>query len=132
LKPIFHLSFPVRDLEEAIGFYTGCLGAVVGRREADWADIALFGAQVTLQLAPSDVTEPMPRTRHFGATIAWSDWEALTARLADFVEPPTISHRDTEREQAKAMLRDPSGNRIEIKAYRDPAAVLRSLYAEPA
>lgn len=124
MRPIFHLSFPVRDLDEAIAFYRDAFGAVPGRREAAWADIALFGAQLTLQHAPSDVLEPIPRTRHFGATLDWSDWQEITARFVDFVEPPTISHSGTGREQAKAMVRDPSGNLIEIKAYRDPGAVL--------
>jgi uncharacterized protein len=132
LKPIFHLSFPVQDLDGAIAFYTQMLGGTLGRREPEWADIALFGAQLTLQLAPSDVTDTMPRTRHFGATVGWSDWQSLTARLTEFVEQPAISYQDTEQEQAKAMIRDPSGNLIEIKAYRHPAAVLRGLSAEQA
>lgn len=126
--PIFHLSFPVRDLEEGLSFYTR-LGGVPGRREERWADVALFGAQLTLQQVPEDVLEPMPRSRHFGATLGWSEWEALVARLADFVEPPRIDHRGTEREQAKAMVADPSGNLIELKAYRHPRAVLGELAA---
>jgi uncharacterized protein len=127
LRPIFHLSIPVRDLGEALAFYTETLGGTVGRREAEWADVALFGAQLTLQRAPSDVTAPMPRTRHFGATLAWPDWQAITGRLVEFVEGPTIGYEGSEREQGKAMVRDPSGNLIEIKAYRNPAAVLGSL-----
>ncbi len=127
--PIFHLSFPVRDLEEGLEFYTGTLGGVPGRREDAWADVALFGAQLTLQQVPEDVLEPMPRSRHFGATLEWSEWEALVAGLADFVEPPRIDHRGSEREQAKAMVADPSGNLIELKAYRHPRAVLGELAA---
>jgi uncharacterized protein len=129
-RPVFHLSIPVRSLDEAIAFYTGRLGATKGRHENGWADVALFGAQVTLQDDAASVADPMPRTRHFGATIGWSDWESLMTRLAAqlrFVEPPTISFADTEREQAKAMIADPSGNLIEIKAYRDPQAVLGAL-----
>ncbi|MBX7483082.1 VOC family protein [Qipengyuania qiaonensis] len=122
--PVFHLSFPVRDLDEAIAFYTVTLRASLGRREPEWADIGLFGAQVTLQLAPEHVLSPMPRTRHFGATVAWDEWEVLTKGLSDFVESPTVGHVGTEREQAKAMISDPSGNLIEIKAYRNPALVL--------
>src|SRR5215213_5363517 len=117
--PIFHLSFPVRDLDEAVAFYSA-LGGVAGRREAAWADVALFGAQLTLQHVPADVLDPMPRSRHFGATLSWKDWEAAVETLSDFVEQPRIDHRGTEREQAKAMGADPSGNLIELKAYRDP------------
>lgn len=126
--PIFHLSFPVRDLDEAIAFYSA-LGGVAGRRETAWADVALFGAQLTLQHVPEDVLQPMPRSRHFGATLGWSEWEALVAGLNDFVEPPRIDHRGTEREQAKAMVADPSGNLIEIKAYSDARSVLGELAA---
>ena len=125
--PIFHLSLPVRDLDEAIGFYTTKLCGVLGRQEAMWADIALFGAQVTLQHYPADVSVPMPRSRHFGATLTWNGWARLTATFSEFIEPPRIDHPDTELEQAKAMIEDPSGNLIELKAYKNPSAVLGEL-----
>ncbi len=124
--PIFHLSFPVHQLDEAIAFYS-TLGGVVGRRETAWADVALFGAQVTLQHVPEDVLQPMPRSRHFGATLPWEEWEHLVGRLTGFVEGPRIDYPGTKSEQAKAMVADPSGNLIELKAYRQPAAVLGQL-----
>ena len=126
-SPIFHLSFPVRDLEEGLAYYTGALGGIPGRRERTWADVALFGAQLTLQQVPDDVLDPMPRSRHFGATLDWAEWEGLVGQLEDFVEAPHIAHEGTAKEQAKAMVRDPSGNLIELKAYRRPDAVLGAL-----
>jgi extradiol dioxygenase family protein len=130
MRPIFHLSFPVRDLAEAIAFYRDVLGAEIGRCEPTYADALLFSAQVTLQNDPENVLNPMPRTRHFGATIAWSQWEALAQRLgkaANLVEPPRVSYAGTPTEQAKLMLKDPSGNLIEVKAYRHPENVLGTL-----
>lgn len=129
-RAIFHLSFPVRDLDESIAFYTNILGGTLGRSEPEWADIALFGAQVTLQHVPGDVLHPMPRSRHFGATLGWPDWERLTARLTQFVEGPRIDYAGEPREQAKAMIVDPSGNFIELKAYRCPEMVLGALAAD--
>lgn len=129
-RPIFHLSFPVRNLQQSIDFYTDRLGAVPGRREAGWADLALFGAQITLQADSANVADPMPRTRHFGATLPWDRWEALTGALRAlmaFVEAPAISYAGTAKEQGKAMIADPSGNLIEIKAYRQPETVLGAL-----
>ena len=125
--PIFHLSFPVRDLDEGLAWYREKLGAVPGRREPAWADVALFGAQLTLQHAPDDVPDSMPRSRHFGATLDWESWETLVGTLSEFVEPPRVDHEGTKHEQAKAMVRDPSGNLIELKAYREPTAVLGRL-----
>lgn len=127
--PVFHLSFPVRDLDASIAFYQNVLGCTLGRREPVWADIALFGAQVTLQHVPGDVLDPMPRSRHFGATLGWSEWEALIARLTQFVEAPRIDYAGEPREQAKAMIVDPSGNFIELKAYRESETVLGVLGA---
>ena len=130
MRPIFHLSIPVRDLQEAVDFYVDELGADIGRRTGAFADALVFGAQITLQDDPSSVTAPMPRTRHFGATVPWEDWESVASRVAGgplVVEPPTISYEGRPTEQGKLMIVDPSGNLIEIKAYRHPADVLGPL-----
>ena len=130
MRPIFHLSFPVRDLAEAVCFYQDELGAEIGRHEAGFADALLFGAQVTLQNDPGNVSKPMPRTRHFGATIPWADWETLADRFGEstnLVEAPCVSYAGDPTEQGKLMLSDPSGNLIEIKAYRHPENVLGRL-----
>ena len=127
MQPIFHLSFPVSDLEASLNFYQQALGAVPGRREEAWADIALFGAQITLQHAPMDIIAEIPRTRHFGATLGWAEWEQVVGRIDDFVEAPRTDYAGTDREQAKAMIVDPSGNLVELKAYRRPEAVLGNL-----
>ena len=130
MRPIFHLSIPVLDLDESVAFYAEHLGADIGRRTGTFADALVFGAQVTLQDDASGVVRPMPRTRHFGATLPWDEWEALAAHLVEacvVVEPPTVSHEGQEIEQAKLMIADPSGNLIEVKAYRHPDAVLGPL-----
>ena len=72
MRPIFHLSFPVRDLVEAIAFYRDELGAEIGRLESTFADALLFGAQVTLQNDPANVLNPMPRSRHWAARLSSS------------------------------------------------------------
>jgi hypothetical protein len=130
VRPIFHLSVPVRDLEEAVHFYGSQLGAKIGRRTDEFADALLFGAQVTLQNDPHSVTAPMPRTRHFGATLPWAEWELVASRFTGgplVTESPTISYEGEPTEQGKMMIVDPSGNLIEIKAYRQPDQVLGPL-----
>jgi extradiol dioxygenase family protein len=130
MRPIFHLSLPVRDLQEAIDFYRECLGAKIGRHDDRFADAFLFGAQVTLQNDPASVSTQMPRTRHFGATLPWDEWEAVASRFrgnAVVVEAAKVSYVGEPREQGKMMIKDPSGNLIEIKAYRQPDQVLGAL-----
>jgi extradiol dioxygenase family protein len=130
MRPIFHLSFPVRDLQESVDFYVRQLGAQIGRRSESGADAFVFGAQVTLQNDPAGVIDPMPRTRHFGATLSWAEWESFVERLGDsalVVEPAALSYIGEPIEQGKMMIVDPSGNLIEIKAYRNPGAVLGPL-----
>ena len=130
MRAIFHLSIPVRDLSEAIAFYRTHLGADIGRQNETFADALVFDAQVTLQNDPASVTTPMPRTRHFGATVAWEAWETIAATFASspfLLEPPKLSYAGEPTEQGKLMISDPSGNRIELKAYRNPAVVLGSL-----
>jgi extradiol dioxygenase family protein len=132
MRPILHLSFPVDDLDEAIRFYMENLGAVVGRHTESFADIFLFGAQVTLQNDRSNVLRPMPRSRHFGATLGWDEWHEATRKFVGshfVVEPPQTSYVGEPIEQIKLMIADPSGNFIELKAYRHPENVLGQLVA---
>ena len=129
-RAIFHLSIPVRDLDEAVAFYRDTFGADVGRRTEAFVDVLVMAAQITLQNDPASVTASMPRTRHFGWTVPWSDWEVIAARLgttATVIESPTVSYPGEQREQGKLMITDPSGNLIELKAYRHPEAVLGRL-----
>lgn len=126
---IFHLAFPVRDLQAARNFYVDILGARIGRQQATWIDIMLFGAQITLHEKPAEVLpDHRNGVRHFGATLPWARWEAfahdLRSRQIGFRMAPTVAHRGTDIEQAKLMINDPSGNVIELKSYRNPVAAL--------
>lgn len=125
-RPVFHLSFPVRDLVAAKAFYCGRLGASLGRDNDEWSDILLFGHQLTLHHRPDEVLPPEMRgVRHFGAILPWHEWERLGTRLQRegiaFVRPPTISAAGTTEEHGKMLFCDPSDNLIEIKAYRNAA-----------
>ena len=87
----------------------------------EFADALVFGAKVALQNDPGSVTSPMPRTRHFGPTLRWDDWELVVSGFTGgptVVASPTIPHKGEPIEQCKMMIVDQSGNLIEIKAYR--------------
>jgi uncharacterized protein len=131
-RAIFHLSFPVTSLEAALGFYQRCLGATVGRHTGDWADVILFGHQLTLHHAPSQVLARSARgVRHFGAILDWEQWEAVCARALSFSPAlaDSIQHHlvGEPGEHAKLLLEDPDGNVVEIKAYRNLDSVSAAL-----
>ena len=124
MRPILHLSLPVRDLRIARDFYVEALGCQAARTRDDFVDVWFFGMQLTLQDRPDEVGEPTPGgSRHFGVTLARSEFDELVARLdaatVPWVVPVTTDNEGLSTEQTKAKLKDPSGNVIEIKSYRD-------------
>lgn len=132
--PPFHLAIPVDDLAAARAFYGGLLGCEEGRSSAAWVDFDLRGHQVVAHLVeksaagdagsnPVDGKEvPVP---HFGLVLGWDDWHALAGRLQEagtaFVIEPHVRFPGATGEQATMFLRDPAGNALEFKAFRDPA-----------
>ena len=128
----FHLAFPVHDLAAARHFYGQVMGCPEGRSSEHWIDFDLFGHQIVAHLDPQakpvavenavdghDV--PVP---HFGVVLEWDDWHRLAERLEaagiSFGIGPHIRFAGKVGEQATMFFRDPSGNALEFKAFRDP------------
>ena len=132
--PPFHLAFPVRDLEEARSFYAGLLGCPTGRESAEWIDFNLYGHQIVAHLASAEKDaatnkvdgEDVP-VRHFGVILEWDQWQMLADRLkaakVKFVIEPHIRFQGKTGEQATMFFKDPSGNAVEFKSFRDPSQV---------
>jgi len=129
----FHLAFPVHDLEEARKFYAGLLGCPTGRESKEWIDFDLYGHQIVAHLAPTEAAaatnkvdgEDVP-VRHFGVILEWQDWEKLAERLkgkVKFVIEPGIRFKGQVGEQATMFFKDPSGNALEFKAFRDMSRI---------
>ena len=129
----FHLAIPVSDLQTSLRFYEGLLGCERGRESADWVDLNFYGHQLVLHQVttsegrsasnPVDGEEvPVP---HFGVVLPWPDFESLAEQLASrgavFEIPPTTRFAGRVGEQRTFFLRDPSGNCLEFKAFRDPS-----------
>jgi hypothetical protein len=131
LRP-FHLAFPVHDLAAARAFYGGVLGCAEGRSADDWIDFDLMGHQIVAHLVPrraaSDAgTNPVDGhdvpVPHFGVVLTLEAWEALAERVraagVDFGIEPHVRFKGEPGEQATMFFRDPSGNALEFKAFRD-------------
>lgn len=135
-RPRFHLAFPVHDLDAARAFYGGTLQAGIGRHSDEWVDFNLYGHQIVAHLAP-DECAPAAATntvdgktvpvRHFGVLLEWDAWEALADRLkeaaVDFLIEPYVRFEGRAGEQGTFFVRDPSGNALEFKSFRDDAMV---------
>ena len=132
--PPFHLAFPVHDLGLARAFYGGLLGCPEGRSSEAWVDFDLRGHQIVAHLvhedgeasragAASAVDGDQVPVRHFGLVLDWPDWEGLSQRLEDagvpFLIAPRVRFQGQVGEQGTFFVRDPSGNALEFKAFRD-------------
>lgn len=135
-SPLFHLALPVTDLDGTRRFYTELLGCDTGREAARWVDLDFFGHQLVLHLVdpedhPAAATNPVDGhdvpAGHFGPILEWSQWEALADRLKShgvrFVIEPYLRFEGKAGEQGTFFVRDPSGNHLEFKTFRDPSMV---------
>jgi len=131
VRPILHLSIPVRDIDEARAFYVDVLGCTAARKRPDFTDIWFYGMQITLQHRPEEVVATGERgCRHFGVTLGREEFDALVARLneneANWVSEVATDDAGMTTEQTKGKVADPSGNVIELKTYRDVGAALET------
>lgn len=127
----FHLAVPVDDLAASEAFYGGVLGCEQGRSSDKWIDWNFFGHQLVTHLVaqmpappPSNEVDskavPVP---HFGVVLAWDDWQTLAERLkaanTHFIIAPYVRFKGEVGEQATLFFKDPCGNALEFKAFKD-------------
>ena len=134
----FHLAIPVSDLQTSLIFYEDMLGCGRGRESADWVDLNFYGHQLVLHRvtttegpsASNPVDGEQVPVPHFGVVLPWPDFESLAEQLASrgavFEIPPTTRFAGRVGEQRTFFLRDPSGNCLEFKAFRDPSRLFAS------
>ena len=126
----FHLAFPVHDLQATRAFFVDVLGARVGRESDRWVDFDFFGHQVTAHLDPTakpanhnPVDGKSVPTFHFGVVLDWPTWEALAARLTarglEFIIEPYVRFKGEVGEQGTFFIKEPSGNGVEFKSFKD-------------
>lgn len=133
----FHLAIPVNDIKLAREFYTKILGCSEGRSDRHWVDFNFFGHQLVCHLDTAvgqraDISNPVDHRDvpipHFGIVLSMSEWEVLVddlkAKNINFIIKPYIRFKGQTGEQATMFFADPSGNAIEIKAFRDIASQL--------
>lgn len=136
LRP-FHIAFPVASLEDTRAFYGGVLGCPEARSTDNWVDFDLFGSSVSAYLHPEEASREIPSNlvdvddapkhipvRHFGVVLDWEEWEqmveTLQAKGVEFILGPLVRFEGRNGEQATIYFKDPCGNVVEFKAFRNP------------
>ena len=132
----FHMAAPIRDIEETREFYSSVLGCTVGREAKTWIDFDFFGHQLSFHVKPEGLDGPEPTNpvdgkdvpiRHFGVILPWKEWHDLEDRLKGagtlFVIDPYIRFKGEAGEQATIFFKDPSGNALEFKSFRDQSQI---------
>lgn len=135
MRNLFHLAFPVDDLDAAREFYGGVLECEEGRSSDRWIDFDLYGHQIVTHLAPKAVDVkssnhvdadhvPVP---HFGIVLQMDEWRELAEKLrskgVEFIIEPKIRFAGEVGEQATMFFLDPSGNALEFKGFNDLSLV---------
>jgi extradiol dioxygenase family protein len=129
----FHLAIPVKNLGAARTFYRDIIQCSEGRSDTQWVDFNFYGHQLVIhEIKQSTNIEkesnnavdghevPIP---HFGIVLEMDLWKELSERLKshqiDFLIEPYVRFEGQPGEQATMFFKDPSGNALEFKAFKN-------------
>lgn len=130
-RAIFHLAFPVKDVEATVNYYKS-LGFRIDLIEPKRCIIDFFGHQAVAHVSEKDVPERVSMyPRHFGVIVdsekEFDDFHARAQKAGvAFFERLFVRFQGTPREHKTFFLKDPSNNLLEFKWYRDPSLIFKS------
>ena len=127
----FHLAIPVSNLEKSKEFYRDVLGCKEGRSSEHWVDFDFFGHQLVIHFKEINEDDkhinsvdgkdvPIP---HFGVVLEWKTFQKFSKQIRkkdiNFIIEPYIRFEGKPGEQATMFFKDPSGNALEFKSFKD-------------
>ncbi len=131
----FHVAVQVRDIDEARDFYGNKMGLAEGRSAEEWIDFDMFGHQFVVHLNPeigktgslSNISNAVDghglTVPHCGVVMDFEDWEQFAAKAKTFIDEfiiePYIRFKGEPGEQGTMFFKDPTGNALEFKAFRN-------------
>ena len=131
----FHLAIPVNNIAKCKIFYKEILGWTEGRSSDNWVDFDLFGHQLVIHFQESNNKNlhtnpvdgkdvPIP---HFGVILEWENFKRFSSKLekkgVEFIINPYIRFEGEPGEQATMFFKDPSGNALEFKSFKDSSQI---------
>jgi extradiol dioxygenase family protein len=126
---LFHLAFPVTDIEQTKEYYAGGLGCEMGRQSPHAVILNLYGHQLVAHVTKEPLTPQKGiYPRHFGLIFTKeAEWETLLERAQQrqllFYEEPKLRFLGQLTEHRTFFLQDPFYNLLEFKFYRHPEAI---------
>ena len=127
----FHLAIPVNNLEKCRTFYKNVLELEEGRHSDHWVDFNFFGHQLVIHFDKNEIkskkSNPVDGKNvpvlHFGVVLKWDDFhkfsKVLKEKEINFIIEPYIRFKGLVGEQATMFFKDPSGNALEFKSFKD-------------
>ena len=127
----FHLAIPVDNIPVCRKFYREVLGCEEGRSSDHWVDFNLFGHQLVIHYKEKSTEKsktnpvdgkdvPIP---HFGVILEWNQFHNFSNQLIEkgitFIIDPYIRFKGLPGEQATMFFKDPCGNALEFKSFKD-------------
>ena len=118
-------------------FIKKILNCKIGRESESWVDFNLYGHQIVAHLAPEEcidvssnkVDEDQIPCRHFGMILDWHEWKELSKKLdllkIKFLINPKVRFKNKPGEQGTFFIKDPSGNVLEFKTFKNDADVFK-------
>ena len=126
---LFHLAFPIHDIEAAKRFYVEGLGCTLGRESSHAVTFGLAEHQLVAHVVDElQATQKGIYPRHFGLVfLSKGQWQELADRASanglPFFQQPRVRFPGTRIEHHTFFLQDPSQNLLEFKHYTHDSAI---------
>ena len=125
---------PTNNIKKTKSFYVELLGCAVGREDATWVDLDLYGHQLVFHYCGNttfpNYTNPVDKKKvqlpHFGIILTMNQFDELANQLlghVQFIIEPYVRFKGTPGEQATMFFLDPNGYALEFKAFADDAYI---------
>ena len=128
----FHLAIPVNDIPTNRKFYRDILGCEEGRSSDHWVDFNFYGHQLVIHFkkqheSESPISNPVDGKEvpipHFGVVLDMDAFLLLSEKIKNnnipFIIEPYVRFEGEAGEQATMFFKDPSGNALEFKAFKN-------------
>lgn len=133
----FHLALPCYSVTKTRKFYIEVLGAELGRHSTQWADINLYGNQITFTKSGEfsfnyksyKFGDNILPSFHFGVILNEKKWNELHHKISEIREKdsePVTFLQSKKGEHTSFFIEDPNGYVVEFKCFKEPKEVFAS------